>query len=197
MRLSKREKLIAAVTALFVAGPVLNSVIIAPLQTRSAALNSDIAVAENELERAGRLFDTSRTARREWASMAGAALFPDRPRAESQILNNVREWAQESGIALNSLKPERDEKEEEFQKITFRATASGSMSQVSRFLHRIQTATIPVRITDLQVSSQRDGQDGLTLSVALATIYMPPQSDQTKPTRSNLAPPLAAAGAER
>ena len=181
MTLSKREKVIAAVTALFVAGPLLNSLIIAPLQTRSAALNSDIAAAQNELERTGRLFDTSKSARREWASMAGAALFPDRPRAESQILNNVREWAQASGISLNSLKPERDEKEKEFQKITFRATASGSMSQVGRFLHRIQTATIPVRITDLQVSSHRDGQDGLTLSIALATIYMPPPTDKNKP----------------
>ena len=181
MTLSKREKVIAAVTALFIAGPILNSMIIEPLQTRNASLNSDIAAAQSELERTSRLFDTSKSARREWASMAGSALYPDRPRAESQILNHVREWAQEAGISLNSQKPERDEKEKEFQKITFRVTASGTMSQVGRFLHRIQTATIPVRITDLQLSSHRDGQDGLALSVALATIYMPPPQDQGKP----------------
>jgi hypothetical protein len=178
--LSKREKVIAGVAALFIAGPILNSIVIEPLQSRNASLNSDIAAAQNELERTSRLFDTSKSARREWASMAGTALYPDRPRAESQILNHVREWAQEAGISLNSQKPERDEKEKEFQRITFRVTASGTMSQVGRFLHRIQTATIPVRITDLQLSSHRDGQDGLSLSVALATIYMPPQ-EQNKP----------------
>ena len=179
MVLSKREKIIGALAAAIIAVPALNSLVISPITTKMAVLDADIGAATDELERTGRLFETSKAARREWAAMARAALVEDRPRAESQILNNVREWAQESGISLSSLKPEREEKEKDFQKITFRATCSGGMAQIGQFLHRIQTAAIPVRITDLQLSSQRDGTDELTLSVALATIYMPPESERS------------------
>ena len=193
MVLSRREKYIAIITSVIVAVPVLHSYVVSPLMTRLAVLDADILAAQQELERTGRLFETSKAARREWAAMARGALAEDRPRAESQILNNVREWAQESGISLSSLKPEREEKEKDFQKITFRATCGGSMSQIGRFLHRIQTATIPVRITDLQLSSQRDGEDQLTLSVALATIYMPPQSDRPAGASGRTASASAAA----
>jgi hypothetical protein len=174
MTLSKREKFIGIFTVIVVAVPVLFSYVISPLTTRKAVLDAEIQAAQDELERTGRLFNTARSARREFASMAGSALHQDRASAEGQILNNVREWAQEAGVNLSSLKPEREEKEKDFQKITFRATCSGGMSQVGRFLHRIQTAAIPVRVTDLSLSSHRDGADDLSLSVALATIYQLP-----------------------
>lgn len=185
MVLSKREKYIGIITGVFVAIPVLNSYIISPLLSRKASLEADVASAQDELDRDRRLFDTARAARHEFASMTGSAMQQERPSAEGQILNDVREWAQESGINLSSLKPEREEKERDFQKITFRATCSGGMSQVGRFLNRIQTSAIPVRITDLSLSSRRDGADDLSLSVALATIYRPPAGTNAPAARSS------------
>jgi hypothetical protein len=185
--LSKREKYIGIVAAIVVGVPVLNAYLVSPLTSRLSAAEAEVRTQMDEHERATRLFSTERSARREFAAMTGGAMHEDRAGAEGQILNHVREWAQESGINLSSLKPEREEQDKRFQKITFRATATGGMSQVGRFLHRIQTASIPVRVTDMQLSSQRDGTDDLTLSVALATIYAPPDADKTPGRSANAA----------
>ena len=49
--------------------------------------------------------------------------------AESQILNSVREWAQDAGMALPNITPERT-KEKDFGKIVVRASGTGGISQV-------------------------------------------------------------------
>ena len=106
-------------------------------------------------------------------------LSRDESLAEGTILNDVRDWAQEAGMNLSSFKPERlPEKESDFYKISFRATGSGQMSQLARFLNRIQTATIPIRITDLSITSRKEGTDDLSISVGLATIYLAPDADK-------------------
>ena len=53
------------------------------------------------------------------------------------------------------------------------------MSQVGRFLYRIQTATVPVRITDLTINSRKEGTDDLAVQLGIATIYLPPDTDKT------------------
>jgi hypothetical protein len=90
-------------------------------------------------------------------------------------LHNVRDWASEAGLNLASVNPQRAERERDFQKLTFRATATGGLGQIGRFLYKIQNASMPVRITDLSISSHgREGNDDLSLSLAIATIYLPP-----------------------
>ena len=52
---------------------------------------------------------------------------------------------------LASIKPERTEKEKDFQKLIFRATGTGGMAQVGRFLHHIQAADMPIRANEIKV----------------------------------------------
>ena len=128
---------------------------------------------------------TSQLASRKWSEISGHALRADASQAESQLLNSVRDWAQEAGMSLSSVNPLRsNEKEKDFYKTTFRATGGGSMAQVGRFLWRIQTSTIPVRITELTINSRKDGADDLNVSISIATIYLPPESEKPQRTAS-------------
>jgi hypothetical protein len=61
------------------------------------------------------------------------------------------------------------------------------MAQISRFLWRIQAATIPVRITDLQITSHKEGTDDLALVLGIGTIYPAPEPE--KSPSGNAAPP--------
>ena len=78
-------------------------------------------------------------------------------------------------MTLSSLKPERTEKEKDFFKITFRATGGGSMAQVGRFLWRIETAQVPVRVTDVTITSRKPGTDDLAVQLGIATSYLAPE----------------------
>ena len=159
----------------------LDKVVYTPLMTRWTEIESKTTDSSKELIAANKLIKESRQKNRDWAAMIGNRLPRDASTAESQILSSVRDWASESRLGLSSVKPERTEKEKDFYKITFRATANGNMSQVSRFLYHVQTSTVPARITDMTVTTRKEGTDELTLNVGIATIYPVPDSEKPKP----------------
>ncbi len=176
MTMSRRERYIAIAAAVVVGLLVLDQAALSPLLARLTEADAAIDHYQQDLARAEGLFDNRTHAQRAWRDMTGGTLLRDAPDAESQVLNRAREWAQSAGLALSSLKPERTEKERDFQKITIRATGTGTMAQIARFLYAAQTASIPLRVTDLQITARRDGQDDLALNVGLATIYTPQES---------------------
>src|SRR4051812_8222043 len=153
--------------------------VVEPLLTQRDQLDADIATRQSELDRDNKLFRNSRELKALWTQLSTGQINRNASEAESQVQNAVREWAQDAGVSLSSVTPARSDKEKDFQKITFRAAASGGMQQIARFLYRIQYADIPVRVTDLTLSSHREGgaNDDLTLSLGLTTIYQPPAKE--------------------
>jgi Tfp pilus assembly protein PilO len=175
MALSKRERVIGIATGAVLALLALDQIIVTPLDQRGREASSRVELASAELQRMDQVFQSDLGARRKWRDMAGDTLRSDAPATESQVLNAVRQWAQDSGLTLTSLKPERNEQEKGFHKITIRATAQGGMQQVARFLYAVEVAQIPVRVSDMTLSARREGTDELNLQIGLATIYLPPE----------------------
>lgn len=171
--LSKREKTIGYVTCAVLGALVLDRAVLTPLTDRLGAADDRVLAAQQQLTGAQDLFQNDLRARRAWKEMAGTTLQQNAPAAESQVSNALHAWAQQSGLALTSLKPERSEAENDFQRITIRATATGTMEQVTRFLYAVQTANIPIRISDIQLVSRSEGTDELSLQIGLSTIYLP------------------------
>lgn len=178
MTLSKRERFTALVAGLILGALLLDRAVFSPLLQRFDAAGAELNDATAALTDAEALFDKSQRARRRWRELAGDSLRADPSAAESQLLNRVRDWAQAAGLTLTSLKPERIEREKEYQKLTIRATANATLSQAARFLYSIESADIPVRVTDLQLTARRDGNDDLTLQLGVATIFLPPETNR-------------------
>ncbi len=174
--LSKREKNIGIIACAIFGLLALDRILVTPLWTRITEADARIEAAQDSLIETNHLFQRELAARRDWKTQAGDTLPSDAPSAQIQLLNLSRDWGQSAGLSLASLKPERDEKEQGYQKITIRVTATGSMRQVSRFLYSIQTARVPVRVSDFSIASRREGMDELTVQLGLATIYLPPEA---------------------
>ncbi len=183
MVISKRERYIGIITGAVIGLFLFNWIIFGPLMDRMDDLDTQIKAKQADVQDADRNLALKGSAEQHWALLSHSMLTRDN--YESKILNDVRDWAQEAGMTLSSLKPERvPEKEGEFYKVSFRATGSGQMMQIARFLHRIQTATIPVRITDLSLTSRKEGNDDLSVSVGLATIYLG-EADKLHPSQNS------------
>jgi hypothetical protein len=166
----------------------LQHFIVGPMLDQRALLAAQIKITEGELKKHTDKIDLSARANRNWATLA-PGVFKDASDAESRVLHSVRDWAAETGVNIASINPQRGEPEKDFVKLTFRATGTGQMGQIGRFLNKVQTATIPVRITDLSISARgREGVDDLSISVAIATIYFAPKAD-----KAALPPPVARA----
>jgi hypothetical protein len=177
--LSKRERLVAIATLAAVGLLALDQVVLSPLMAASDELKMQIARAREDLDKAQSLFKGRQRRTPLWADMQNKGLRrKDASQAESQLLNSIREWAQDSGMTLLSAKPDRTDKEKDFQRSTFRVTGSGGMGQIGRFLWHAQTAEMPVRIVDLQLTTRKEGTDDLSLQVGISTIYLVPESDK-------------------
>lgn len=181
MTMSKREKRIGIVAGVVIGLLALDSVLISPLIARRSDANTRIDNATLDLSRAQQLFANDLRARRAWSELSGDSLRPDASTAESQVLNAARRWAQDAGLTLASLKPERSEREQGFVKITVRATGSGSMRRIAQFLYAVQQSDLPIRVSDIQLDSRSPTSDELSIQLGLATIYLPPE-DPNSPT---------------
>lgn len=179
MVVSKRERYIVIATSIVVGLFALDWFIIEPLLARKSELDAAIATSRQKTNRAEHLLVTSRRAAKEWDQMVQGGLKKNASEAESQVLHNVRDWAQDAGMSVSAVKPERTEKDKEFIRTNFRATGVGGMSQISRFLWNLQNSDIPIRITDMQIASRKDGTDELTLQIGMATTYLAPAPEKT------------------
>jgi hypothetical protein len=160
----------------------LNYFFVDPLLASRNELYKKIAEKSDDASRKRKLITDSRNKGPTWAAMQDKGLRrKDVSEAEAPVLSSIRDWAQDAGMVLSAVKPERSEKEKDFQKLTFRATGSGRMSQISWFLWRIQTSPIPVKVSDLQLSAHKEGTDELTLQIGISTACLLPDADKNKP----------------
>jgi hypothetical protein len=186
MVLSKRERYVGMAMVAAVAIFGLDHFFVGPLLAQKKELDAKVTSAQQQLKRANRLFSTSRSMNRRWDEMVQGGLGKDASEAESQLHHKVRDWADEAGMTLSSVKTERTEREKDFVRITFRAAATGSMAQITRFLWQIQTADVPIRVVDLQLTTRKEGFDDLAVQIGIATSYLGPPTKTDKPASASM-----------
>ncbi len=174
MTMSKRERYIAIGAGVVIFALLLDQVLLSPMFKRLSDANLAIEDYQSSLREANNLFDSDIAASRRWKELAGTGLKADASAAEGQLLDRVREAAQNAGLSVQSLKPDRSERVNGFYRITLRVSATGSMSRMTRFLHNLQTSKIPLRMSDLQVSARKEGTDDLALQLGVSTIFDAP-----------------------
>jgi hypothetical protein len=114
--------------------------------------------------------------------MQKGGLKVDPSQAESQALHAVLDWAGAADLNLASLKPERTSQEGKFQVISFSVTGNGSTPAIARLLWAMETATIPVRVNDMQITPRREGTDDLSVRFSISALCLPPETN--KPAKS-------------
>ncbi len=179
MVLSKRERLVAilAVTAVLVLA--IDHFILSPLMAQKDELDVKIAAKRDEVDRTTQLFRRRKEASVQWNAMTQGGLHKDANEADTQLQHSLNDWAQEAGMSLTQVKTERTEKEKDFYRITMRAQGTGGMKQIGQFLWRVQTATGPVKITEVLINMRaKEGTDDLSLSLGVSTISLIPDSEK-------------------
>ncbi len=190
MILSKREKYISIFAAVAIGLLVADWYILSPLLERRDRLQKEIAqVTQRAWEPAQQLIRNKNRTQQRWQEMKAAGLQTERPAAESQVLHAVRDWATESGMSLSSVKPDRAEPEKQFQKLTIRATGTGTMGSVARFLERLHKGSIPLRVVEFQIGSRKEATDDLALQIGVSTLYLPPETEKKAGTIGREAKP--------
>jgi len=185
--LSKRERY-AVIGVIIVIGVLaLDRLVLTPMLDRRKELQDQTLAASADHDRAEGLLKNRPQLSKRWNGMLTGGLKSDASSAVSQVLHRVELWASESGLAFAGLKPERTEKYQQFQIMTFRANGTGNLSAIGKFLWHFETADIPIRVTDLQLTSRKEGTDDLSIQFGISTIYLPPETDKSRSEMASLA----------
>jgi len=173
MTLSRRERYIVLGTALALAALVLDRFILSPLLEGRSQAEARKQALLSDMNRARAALRLGEELKPKWREIVQAGMQADPAAAESQILHAIGDWAEESGVTLSRIKPHRMSEKTPLPQIAFQATGSGSMEAVARLIWRMQNATIPFRITELELAPRKEGADDLSVQLRLSTIYMP------------------------
>jgi type II secretory pathway component PulM len=169
--MNARERWIAIIAGLVLGALLLDQVLFTPLSNRLDAADRIVNETRLALAEGDGKMRNSVNARRNWKRFTGSNVAAEAPAAESQLLNHLGEWVQNSGLTLSATKAARSDREKGFDKITLNATAAGRMEQVARFLYAIQTSDIPVRVNRIDLTTRKEGTDDVLLNIEIASIY--------------------------
>ena len=170
MILSKREKYIAIGVGIAVGLLVLDQYLLSPFLARDKAITAETDKVQQQLSRATKLMKEQRDLKPVWADMTSGGLKTTREEADSQALNAVREWAQDAGVSIVALGSSRYSEEQKFMVSTFHVTGTGRMQSISKLMWALETAPIPVRVNEIQITPQKEGTDNLQVQLTVSTL---------------------------
>ena len=174
MLANRREKLIAVVVAAGLVLLLTYTYLWSPYQDENAKVGGDLAAESVKLRIATQLIKDRKAVDDKWKGLLDGGLKTDPAAAESQALHAMRDFAQNTRIDLQSLKPERIARSGDFQQIRIQATGNGTTSGVANMIWQIENAKIPLRVTDLRLTARKEGTDDLSFSLNVATIAFTP-----------------------
>ncbi|MGA3066688.1 MAG: GspMb/PilO family protein [Tepidisphaeraceae bacterium] len=181
MVLSKREKYagigaIAAVALLlldqFVLSPYFDQLDTVSQATdkavRQISDNADLVAKQIKLEKV-------------WTEMQNGGLQVDESKADSQAQLAMLQWAQRANMVVTALKTEHVAQEKAFEVLSYDITVTGSTPGLARLIWAFETATIPLRVNEIQISSRPENTDNLTVRMNVSTLSLP----ETNPAGGN------------
>jgi hypothetical protein len=105
-----------------------------------------------------------------WTDIKNGGLKSNSSDAASQLQHAVIDWENASGVTETSFKPERSTDADQFSILSLHLTERGTMWSISKLLAKFETATIPVRVNEVQITPEKEGTDDLILQLSISTV---------------------------
>jgi hypothetical protein len=137
-----------------------------------------------QLAEAHGLFEGRGKLERKWKTMLSDGLRND-AEAESRVARALDDWAADTRVTLSSVKPERAAGDKGLKEMTFVVAGKGQLDAVARFLYKVETAELPIKIKDLQLGSASESGDSMSLQLRLSALYLGTEKESVeKPGQS-------------
>ena len=170
--LSRREGIIGIAAAVVLAALMGDRFIMTPVMERLGQIEDRKQQLLTEVNDAHSLFDRRRLMERKWQQLSTDGLNSE-SEAESRVLHALDRWAQDSQLTLTSVKPQRPSAVKKgLQEMTFSVASTGSLEAVTRFIWLLEKASLPVKITDVQLGSVGESGSEMSLQIRLSALYI-------------------------
>ena len=165
MNPQNRERLLLIVALSAVGIFVVDKMILGPLGNLWSERSTRITELQQSIERGKNLLDRETTITRRWSDMQRTSLSKNSSSAEETVITAANQWGDDSGITFTSFKPQWILYDEDYQTYDCRANATGDLESISRFVFALETASLPVRAEEIEITSRDDSGNNLTLAL--------------------------------
>jgi hypothetical protein len=168
---TKRERIIMIAAGAALGLLVVDQYVLGPVLESREQLSIARQSLTRELAEANRLRQASVRANQRWKAFRAAGLRQDVAGGESGFLNALRGWSAQKQLPLTSIRPDRSNTPPGLHDLTFQVSADGSMRAIAGFLYSAQTASMPVRIHELQLATRSAGTEELSMQIRISTLW--------------------------
>lgn len=182
-QMSPRERSLAIIVVSVVAVALVYQFVVDPYFRKREELAKAVDGSNDELANAERTVRRARQLRDVETGLQNRGLKKDVAEARSQLLFALSGWAKEAGVSLTSLKEGRTTTEGRWIQINTQATAIGSQRAIANLLWRVESSTIPVRVSEMTINSRREGADDLQINLGVSTLCPNPEADKPEGPR--------------
>lgn len=168
----KRQRLLLVVAATCVGLLGLDRLVLGPYVTAWRDRAERLASLSLKVERGRVLLDRAEALQQRWSNLQRDSLPADRPQAEELVLRAAAGWAREAHVYFTSLNPQWREGERDSVLFECRASLSGGLEQIARFLHAMETDPLPVRIEECRLAADDEQGRRLTLNLRFTGLLL-------------------------
>ena len=177
MTLSKRERQIAVVVLAAAALFVVDQLLLSPYIERRAELReaadknaASLADMRKVMREEGKLRGVLVRMGAALGDAAGGQQQADASWAEGKILAALQEWERSAGVGKASFNRLRSTEQYGFTRLTFQVSATGRMPAIAALIYKAETATIPLRIDQMQVMLSGESGEELQVQLTVSTL---------------------------
>jgi Tfp pilus assembly protein PilO len=175
MKLDNRQKVLSVVAAAAAALYLGDLAIVGPLTNLWNERAKQIKTLRDQV-REGLLYQRrAPSLRADWEQMRKNALPNNSSAAPEMVSSAMQDWAQDSNASLNNTTPQWKEFDG-YRTLVCRVDISGSMWNLSRFLHDIENSPMALKIESLDLSSKDNSGQTLTLSLNVSGLVLTPNA---------------------
>jgi len=174
--------MLAMIVASVVGLAIVYQFVIEPYLQKRKALQEQIEAREDELYKADKMYKEQKRLKTVLAGLTEGGLKSDVAEARSQLLYALSGWTKDAGVNLKSLKEGRTVEEgNKWIQINTQSTATGPQAAIAQLLWRLETAKIPVRVTEMTINAVKEGTDELQINLGVSTLCQNPNADKPDP----------------
>jgi len=178
MKFQNRQQLLLVVAAAVVAFFAADHLVITPLLHSWSARSARIAELRRSVAQGELLLDRQAAIRERWASMRTNCLAPDTSVAENQVVKACVRWAQESRVAVQSVKPQAKRATDGPASVECRVDASGSLSGLTQLLYSLEADPMALKLDTVQLTARDDRGEQLTLGLLVNGVMLNTESSR-------------------
>lgn len=165
----ERMLLIAVAICLGVLG--LDRWVITPLSDLWTERSKKIEELKQSVSKGNQLIAMEKSWNSRWREMQEQGRTKDLAATENELMRAVNNWAAASRLTVTSIKPRWIE-EEKCRKLEVRASTTGTMDTIARFLYELECDTQPLKVEDLDISAPNDKNLTLNCEVRFTRLVL-------------------------